>query len=258
MPNLRVLIADDEKFARERLLQLLTPHRDVEVVGVAVNGADALQQILDKRPEVIFLDIRMPELDGFGVLRALDPQERPLTIFVTAFDQYAIQAFEAHGVDYLLKPFSDERFEDALDRARAYARTLGTRESVAKVAQLLERTEESGAEYLERVVIKSGGRVTFLRVDEIDWIEAAGVYVYLHAGPQSYLHRANLGQIEKKLDPKHFARVNRSAIVRLDRIQGLKTQTTSREYSIVLKDGKEVPLSRNYRVQLESWLKQPL
>ena len=189
---------------------------------------------------------------------ALDSDERPLTIFVTAFDQYAIQAFEAHGVDYLLKPFSDERFEAALGRARVYLRTRTAGEREVKLDHLLDHEEAATPEYWDRIVIRSGGRVTFLQVAEIDWIEAAGVYVYLHAGKQAYLHRANLGLIEKKLDPGKFARVNRSAIVRLDRIQELRVQPPSREYSIMLKNGTELPLSKGHRAQLESWLKQPL
>jgi len=258
VPKLRICIADDEKLARERLLQLLGKQPDIEVVGVASNGLEALQQIMELKPDVLFLDIKMPELDGFDVLRELDPESRPVTIFVTAFDQFAVQAFEAHGADYLLKPFSDERFEAALERARSYIQTRTAGELGLRLASLLNPTDAPAPEYLERIVIKSGGRVTFLRVSEIDWIEAAGVYVYLHAGPQAHLYRANLGQLEKRLDPALFVRVNRSAMVQLDRIVELRTNPSSREYSIILKNGAEVPLSKNYRAQLEGWLKQPL
>jgi two-component system LytT family response regulator len=237
MANIRVVIADDEKFARERLLQLLQKQPDVEIVAIATSGIEALRQTVEKKPDVLFLDIQMPDLDGFGVLRELEPPERPLTIFVTAFDQYAIQAFDAQGVDYLMKPFSDERFEAALDRARSYLRTRTAGELGLRLARLLDRAEEHTSEYLDRFVIKSGGRVTFLRVAEIDWVEAAGVYVYLHAGKQSELYRATLGQMEKKLNPRDFARVNRSAIVRLDRIQELRAHPPGRDYSIVLKNG---------------------
>ena len=256
---LRVMIADDERLARERLLQLLRKHNDVEIAAVATNGLEAVQQITDIKPDVLFLDIKMPELDGFGVLRALDPELRPVTIFVTAFDNYAIRAFEAQSVDYLLKPFSDERFEAALARAQHFVQTRTADELGLRLERLLDQQAgRSSQEYLERIVIKSGGRILFLGVREIDWIEAAGVYVYLHAGPHSYLYRATLGQIEKRLDPKEFVRVNRSAIVRVDRITELHSLAANREYSIMLKSGKEVPLSKGYKPQLEAWLKQSL
>jgi two-component system LytT family response regulator len=256
---LRVVIADDEPLARERLLHLLKKQHDIEIAGVATNGLEAVQQISDLKPDVLFLDIKMPELDGFGVLREIEPAARPVTIFVTAFDNYAIQAFEAQGVDYLLKPFSDERFEAALSRARHLVETKAVGELGLRLARLLDqRAEQAPAEYLERIVIKSGGRVMFLGVSEIDWIEAAGVYVHLHAGANSYLYRSTLGQIEKRLNPKEFARVNRSAIVRLDRIAELYPLATGRDYSIVLKTGKEVTLSKGYRPQLEAWLRQSL
>lgn len=257
--SLRVLIADDEKFARERILQLLRQRGDVEIVGEAVNGLEAVQKISDTHPDLLFLDIKMPELDGFDVLREVDAAVRPVTIFVTAFDQFAIKAFEAQGVDYLLKPFSDERFEAAFHRARQIVENQAAGELGMRLARLLDqRTEQNPEEYLDRIVIKSGGRVLFLGVNELDWIEAAGVYVYLHAGKASYLYRATLGQIEKRLNPKEFARVNRSAIVRLDHISELHTLAAGRDYSIVLKSGKEVPLSRGYRPQLEAWLRQSL
>jgi two-component system LytT family response regulator len=270
---LRVLIVDDERFARERLLQLLARQSDIEVVGAATNGLDAVEKIRELKPDIVFLDIRMPELDGFGVLRAIDAKLRPITIFVTAFDQYALQAFEAHGIDYLLKPYSDERFEAALVRAREYVSTKTASELGLRLAKLMGETDQKPADaeapsqageegskpagrFLERIVIKSGGRVTFLNVKEIDWIEAAGVYVYFHAGSHQYLYRATVGQMEKRLDPKEFLRVSRSAIVRADRIDGLQTNPARREMAVRLKNGTEVALTKGYRPQLQAWLGQ--
>jgi two-component system LytT family response regulator len=255
-PALRVLIADDEELGRERLIQLLKKQPDVEIAGIAANGLEALNLILQLRPQILFLDIRMPELDGFGVLREVDPELRPVTIFVTAYDQYAVQAFEAHGTDYLLKPYSDRRFETALERARSSVRTQNAEEQRTRLTHLLGPgvAEQQTDKYLERIVVKSGVRATLLEAGQIDWIQAEGVYVYLHAAGRAHLYRANLGQLERQLDPAQFVRVHRSAMVRIDRIGELRSNTLTREYSIVLKDGTEVPLSRSYRGQVKALL----
>ncbi len=262
---IRALIVDDEKPARDRLLDLLNKEEGVEVAGVACDGWEAIELIRDENPDLIFLDIQMPNLDGFGVLRNMGPGLMPVTIFVTAYDQYAIRAFEAHALDYLLKPFSDERFAAALDRARHFIRTHRASELSRQLASLLaeqpvpEEAPSRGpaAEPAERLVIKSGGRVKFLDVDEIDWIEAAGVYVYLHIGKRSHLYRATIGQLQERLDPKRFVRVHRSAAVNTDRIRELQPRSHG-DYTVVLKDGTELTLSRKYRSHLEAWLRQSL
>jgi two-component system LytT family response regulator len=256
---IRTIVVDDEKPARMRLLELLRREPDVEVVGTAAGGREGLDLIRAARPDLLFLDVQMPELDGFGVLEQLSLDEVPVTIFVTAYDKYAIQAFDAHAVDYLLKPFSDERFEGALQQARRYLGTQATRELREKLtAATQERSSvDARSGFLERVVLKSNGCVTFLDVDDIDWIEAAGVYVYLHVGARTHLYRSSVAQLIQRLDPKRFVRIHRSAAVNTSRIRELQARSHG-DYTLVLKDGKELTLSRAYRSQIEGWLRQPL
>lgn len=257
MKLLRALVVDDEKPARTRLLELLRNESGVETAS-ARNGEEATELIRSLQPDLLFLDIQMPGMDGFGVLRAIGPERMPVTIFVTAYDRYAIQAFEAHAVDYLLKPFSDERFEAALARARTYLRGTATNEMGSQLAALLaERVAAKQEPYMERIVLKSGGRVTFLEAADIDWIEAAGVYVYLHAGSKAHLYRTTIGQLEQRLDPRRFVRVHRSSMVNTDRIQELQPRSHG-DYIVALKNGTELTLSRLYRSHLEAWLRQPL
>lgn len=259
MDTLRTIIVDDEKPARMRLLELLRREPDVEVVAVASDGQQAVDLIRELGPDVVFLDVQMPGLDGFGVLQALGPDQMPITIFVTAYDKYAIQAFDAHAIDYLLKPYSDQRFESAIRRARKY---LGTGAAKELGEQIVAATQERASVdahsgYLERVVLKSNGCVTFLDVDDIDWIEAAGVYVYLHVGPKSHLYRSSVAQLVQRLDPSRFVRIHRSAAVNTSRIRELHARSHG-DYTVVLKNGAELTMSRGYRSQIESWLKQPL
>ena len=259
MNKIRVLAADDELPARRRLLDLLEKEADIELTGTARDGREAVEQIRSSRPELLFLDIQMPNLDGFGVLDAVGPKLMPFTIFVTAYDAFAIRAFEAHALDYLLKPFADERFEAALERARAFIRGHRASEFSEQVAMLLaERGETRSAEgMLERLVIKSGGRVTFLEVCEIDWIEAAGVYVSLHVGGKTHLYRSAMGSLQRRLDPKLFVRLHRSVTVNATRIRHIEVRSHG-DHTVFLKDGKQLPLSRTYRAQLEEWLRQTL
>lgn len=255
--RLRTLIADDEQPARRRLLDLLGREPDIEIVGAARNGHEAVDLIASERPELLFLDIQMPVLDGFGVLKSIPAGAMPVVVFVTAYDQYAIRAFEAHALDYLLKPFSDERFESTLARARHSIRTHRAGEVGERVALLLQQALPDGApQYLDRIVLRSGGRVTFLDVDEIDWIEAQGVYVNLHAGQRVHLHRTTLAQIHQQLDPRRFVRVHRSAVVNTSRIRELQPRSHG-DYTIVLKNNTTLQLSRKFRSELEQWLRQP-
>jgi two-component system LytT family response regulator len=204
----------------------------------------------------------MPELDGFGVLCEIAPDAMPVMVFVTAYDKYAIQAFEANALDYLLKPFSDERFEASLERARNHIHTRQAGELARRISGLLAdtaaaETPPGGPARLQRLVVRSGGRVTFLKVEEIDWIEAAGVYVYLHAGGKAILYRATVGQLLARLDPQQFVRVHRSAAINTERIRELQPRSHG-DYTVVLRDGTELALSRSYRASLETWLRQPL
>jgi two-component system LytT family response regulator len=195
-------------------------------------------------------------LDGFGVLREITPSRMPVTIFVTAFDNFAIRAFEAHALDYLLKPFSDERFEDALQHGKEHVRNHAAGDTQMRLARLLEEAATDKS-HLERIVLRSGGRITFLDVADIDWIEAEGVYVYLHVGPKRYLYRATLGQIQQKLPPTRFVRISRSVTVNTSRIRELQPLAHG-TYTVVLKDGTELTLTKGYRPDVEGWLKQPL
>lgn len=256
MSKLRALIADDEEAGRKRLLQLLKRDKNVELVGIARNGEEAVELIRSASPEVLFLDIQMPLLDGFGVIREVTPEKMPVTIFVTAFDDHAIKAFEAQALDYLLKPFSDERFEAAMERARKSLKSNKEGEIHSRLASLMARVDEQPG-YLTRFVLKEGGRVRFLDADEIEWVEGAGVYVHLHAGAKSYLYRGTLGEIYQKLNPKHFVRIHKSAVVNTTAIGELQPKSHG-EYLLILKSGTELTLSRVFRPQFEQWLGQSL
>jgi two-component system, LytTR family, response regulator len=259
MPRIRTVVVDDEKPARMRLLELLQREADVEVVGTASDGREALDVVRRTKPDVLFLDVQMPQLDGFGVLQQLAPAELPVTIVVTAYDKYAIQAFDAHAIDYLLKPFSDQRFDNALARARKY---LGTAEAHAQAEQLTAAAQErqsvdARSGFLERLVLKSNGCITFLDADDVDWVEAADVYVYLHVGRQKHLYRSSVTQLLQRLDPAKFVRVHRSAAVNTSRIRELHARSHG-DFTLILKDGTELMLSRAYRAHVEAWLRQPI
>jgi two-component system LytT family response regulator len=259
MDRIRTLIVDDEKPARRRLVELLGREPEIEIAGEARDGREAVDLVRAQAPDLMFLDIQMPDLDGFGVLAALDPPQQPVTVFVTAYDRYAVQAFEAHAVDYLLKPYSDQRFESALRRACQFLRSRTTGELHQRVGQLLD--DRAGSDprsgYLERLVLKSAGRVTFVGVEDVDWIEASGVYVNLHVGPRAHLYRSSLAHLLQRLDPKRFVRVHRSLAVNTDRIRELQPRSHG-DYTVVLKNGQELVMSRGFRPQFEHWLRQPL
>lgn len=259
MDKIRTLVVDDEEPALARIVDLLKGQSDVEIAAIGRHGREAIQLIRSHTPDLLFLDIHIPGTNGFEVLREVAPEQRPLTIFVTGYDKYAIPAFEAHALDYLLKPFSDERFEAALERARSYIHTQRAGELGRRFAQLLEDQAAStgGAGRLDRVVIKSNGRVIFLDAADIDWVEAAGVYVHLHVGTKSYPYRATLGQIEERLNPERFVRIHRSTMVNTARIVELQRGTHG-EHLLILKNGTQLTLSRGYRAELERWLRHPL
>jgi len=218
---IRVLIVDDEPLARQRLRALVEAEPDLVVAGECGDGRQAVEAIRAHKPDLLFLDVRMPELDGFGVLEALAEEPRPAVIFVTAYDRFALKAFEVNALDYLLKPFDHERFAKALERAR---KLIGRAQSEDVNQQLRTLLEDArgGRKYLDRVVIKSAARVFFLRVDEIDWVEAAGNYLKLHAGGEEHLLRETMGNLEARLDPTRFLRIHRSTIVNIERIRELQ------------------------------------
>lgn len=257
--KVRVLIVDDEKPARMRLVGLLQPRRDVDVVGIATDGRQAVELVVSRQPQVIFLDIQMPLLDGFGVLREMPADPRPAIVFVTAYDRYAIAAFEAHAADYLLKPFSDERFESAFTHAVASIRGGASQDRQLQIEGILH--EQSAIDrrsgHLDHVVIRHGGRLTLLEVREIDWISSASVYLEIHAAAAVHLYRSSLTTMLERLDPSKFVRVHRSTVVNTERIQELRPKGHG-DYALVLRGGKEITLSRAYRANLERWLGQPL
>ena len=243
--TLRTLIVDDEPLARERVRMMLGMHDDVAVIGEYGDGQQAIDAIRHEHPDLVFLDVQMPGVDGFGVLRALEGEILPYVVFVTAYDQYALRAFEVHALDYVLKPFNAERFSQALQRARtAIARHEESEGSVDKdrlrslVASLTAEQREK-----QRIVVKSSGRVFFVKVDDIDWIEAEGNYVRLHMGPQSHLLRETMKGMESVLDTSQFIRIHRSTIVNADRIRELQPLFHG-EYAVILRDGTRLVASR--------------
>ncbi|MCL4811720.1 MAG: LytTR family DNA-binding domain-containing protein [Vicinamibacteraceae bacterium] len=241
--TIRACIVDDEPLARERIRTLLEQESDIEVVGESGDGGEAIAEIRAKKPDLVFLDVQMPVVDGFGVLQALDTELPRAVIFVTAYDQYALQAFEVHALDYLLKPFNGKRFKKAIERARdELTKGAGNGGVNERLLSLLENLREERRPP-ERLVLKSSGRVAFLKVDEIDWIEAEGNYVRLHVGPISHLLRETMKGIEAKLDPNRFIRIHRSTIVNTERIKELQPLFHG-EYAVILQDGTRLTASR--------------
>ena len=252
MKKIKVLVADDEPLARERLAGLLSQEPDMEMVGQARDGEEAVTAIHDDSPDLVFLDVQMPQMNGFDVIEAVGSDKMPLVIFVTAYDQHALKAFQVRALDYLLKPFDRERFKDALGRARKQLEReengdLGRR-LLALVKDLRRDQPRS-----DRLVVKSGGRLFFLRTDEIDWVEAAGNYVRLHVGTASHLLRETMNAIEARLDPEKFFRIHRSRIVNMERIQELQPWLNG-EYAVLLRTGTRLTLSRGYREKLQDRL----
>jgi two-component system, LytTR family, response regulator len=253
--RIRALIVDDEPLAREGVRLHLAAAADVDIIGEAGTGEEAVALIAALRPDLLFLDVRMPGLDGFGVLAAVGPAEMPVTIFTTAYDQFALRAFEAHAIDYVLKPYDPERFGQALDRART--QIAGRRRSLMdeRLGSLLHELR-GRREYAQRLVVRAGGRIVILPVAEVEWIEAAANYVRLHAGGRKYLLRETMSALEAKLDPAAFVRIHRSAMVRIDRIRELEPLLQG-EYVVILCDGTRVASSRGYRERLHQLLQDP-
>jgi two-component system LytT family response regulator len=249
--TIRAVIVDDEPLARRRIRSLLAEAGDVEVVAECANGREAIQAIEESPPDLLFLDIQMPEVDGFDVLRAIGVGHVPVVIFVTAYDQFALRAFEAHALDYLLKPFDDERFEAALQRARERIRQQRQGGDLDRRLRALLQEVRGDRGYLRRLAVPTGPRSVFVRTEEIDWIEAERNYVRLHAGGRTHLLRENLSRIESGLDPAAFCRIHRSTIVNVDRIQAVESLSGG-EYLVVLHDGTRLTSGRSYRRNLHA------
>jgi two-component system LytT family response regulator len=254
--KIRVLIVDDEPLARERVRNLLKQEPDVEVVGECSDGEEAVETVRRLNPDLLFLDVQMPKLDGFGVLEMLGPEQMPTTIFVTAYDRHALRAFEVHALDYLLKPYDRQRFQTAMERARAHLRRPPAGEVNERILALLADVQPK-RKPLDRLVVKSGGRVAFVKMEEIDWIEAAGNYLKLHVGDETHLLRETMNDLEAKLDPDQFIRIHRSTMVNIERIQELQPLFHG-DYVVILRGGKELTLSRSYRSKIEGLLGKAL
>lgn len=255
LETMRVLIADDEAAARRRLSDLLREDPHVGEILEASDGRMAARMILDHQPDLLLLDVQMPELTGLEVIAAVGPARLPLTIFVTAYDQHAISAFQANALDYLLKPFSDERMQAAMERARQRLADRQLRAFGESVARLLGAPQPSALP--DRLVVKSARATQFVRVAEIDWIESAGVHVILHMGGKELLHRISLSELATQLDAQRYVRVHRSLIVNIDSIAQLEPLSHG-EFEVVMKDGARRRVSRTYRAELELRLGQPL
>jgi two-component system, LytTR family, response regulator len=251
-----VLVADDEAPARQRLIDLLRKDCDVATILEAANGQAAVEVIQNQQPDLVFLDIQMPELDGLGVIDTVGTDRMPLTVFVTAYDQHAIRAFEANALDYLQKPFSDERLEATMARVKGRLDERSAREFGQRILRMISTTPTTNRR-IDRLVVKSGGTTRFIRVVDIDWIEAAGVYVNLHVAGKELLYRAALNELVDKLDPMRFIRVHRSVIVNIESILQLEPISHG-EFEVVLKDNSRARVSRTYRAQLEKRLGQSL
>jgi two-component system LytT family response regulator len=253
---IRVLVVDDEAPARQRLIDLLKKDPAVGSVLEAANGKAAVEIIEREALDLVFLDVQMPELDGLQVIETVGAAAMPLTVFVTAYDKHAIRAFEANALDYLLKPFSDERWEAALARAKTRHDELSLRGFGRGVLRMLATRSQPGR-YLDRLVVKGRGTTRFIRVDDIDWIEGAGVYVNLHVAGKELLYRSALNELAGHLDPMRFIRVHRSSIVNIDSIFELQPISHG-EFELVLKNGHRLRVSRTYRAHLEKRLGQSL
>ena len=253
MKKIRTLIVDDEPLARERLAGLLAAEPDIEILGQCRDGEEAVRAIVEQTPDLVFLDIEMPQMSGFEVIEAVGGERMPLVIFVTAHDQHALRAFQVRALDYLLKPFDRDRFRDALQRARKQVDRQDDGEIGRRLLALVKDLRRDQPR-TDRLVVKSGGRLFFLRADEIDWVEAAGNYVRLHVGSTSNLLRETMNAIEGRLDPEKFFRIHRCRIVNMERIQELQPWLNG-EYAVLLRTGTRLTLSRGYREKLQERLK---
>ena len=242
---IRVLIADDEPLARERVRSLLLDEPDWEIVGECADGTQAISAIKQHSPDVVFLDVQMPGMDGFAVLRALDKKQLPRVIFVTAYDQHALKAFDVHAVDYLLKPFKPARFKETLQRAREALASQRADAASRNLLALLGQIKPE-REHLARIPVKTGERVVFVKTCQIEYIESAGNYVILHAGKENHVVRDTLTALEEKLDPKLFLRINRSTLVNVEQIKELQPLFKG-EHAVRLHNGKQLTMTRGIR-----------
>lgn len=248
--TIRALIVEDEPLARERLKMYLADEPDVEIIGECADGRQAVSAIRSLGPDLVFLDIQLPELDGFGVVEEVGAERMPVVIFITAYDQHAMRAFDVYALDYLLKPYKSERLKRAVERARAQVLRGKDAALNERLLSLLESVRP-GPRYVERLMIRSLGRVYFIRADEIDWIESEGNYVRIHAGKESHFLRDTLGGIEARLDRQKFVRIHRSTIINVESIKELQP-LFSGDYTVILHNGERLTMSRGHKEKLLS------
>jgi two-component system LytT family response regulator len=253
MDKIRAVIADDEPLARRGIRQLLGPHHDIAVVAEARNGREAVRALRRLKPDLLFLDVQMPELDGFGVLHQIGANRMPAVIFVTAYDEFAVRAFDAHALDYLVKPLEEARFAEALERTRERLRSAKAVELSRKLSALLMMREQERAR--QRILVPTPNGELVLDADEIEWIEADDYYAAIHARGGRHLIRESLASLEQRLDAARFARAHRSAIVNLDCVREVRSE--GGEVLLVLRDGGRVPVSRRRREQVNRLLRRP-
>lgn len=265
LARLRTVIVDDEPTARRGLRLLLERDRGVEIVGEAAGGAEAAELIKREQPDLVFLDVQMPGCDGFEALAKVGDAASPAVVFVTAYDEHALRAFEINAVDYLLKPYDDARFAAALQRAKEEVRRRSADQVNTRLTQLLEYLQHDDARpaparddgATDRILVKSSGEILFLKAEEIDWIEAEGDYMKFHVGGRAHLMRETMARLEARLDPKRFIRIHRSTIVNFDRLRKLSPSFAG-EYAVILHDGTKLKLSRGYHERIAALLKQTL
>jgi len=243
--NVTALIIDDEQLARDRIKMMLRESDGIEVVGECTNGIEAVESIEQLNPDLVFLDIQMPGFSGFEVIRAIGPAHMPAIVFITAYDEYAVKAFDVHAIDYLLKPFDRPRFATALQKALrevAVRRKSGSTAAISELMATLQRDRQ----FTRRILVKTAGRVAILRTEQIDWVEAAGNYVQLHIGPDIHLLRETMKGMSERLDPRSFVRIHRKSIVNIDRIKQLQPHFHG-DFAVILQNGSRLTLSRRYR-----------
>ena len=251
---IRTLIVDDEPLARTHLRSLLAPDEDIEILGECGSGSEAVEAIRRDEPDLVLLDIQIPELDGFEVIRQIGPESMPFVLFVTAYDEHALRAFEAQALDYLMKPVNRERLRGAVQRAKELIRGVRGAEMAEPLTRLLETLQPRAAP-LDRLALRLDGRILFLRIEQIDWIEAADDYVRLHVGKQTLEHRDTLTRLEQRLPADRFLRIHRSTIVNVDRIREMQPWFQG-DYVLIMQDGTRLTTGRSYRDRLKALLER--
>lgn len=246
--KVRTLIVDDMKLARERLKQALTSDDEIEIIGECANGSEAVAAIKNLSPELVFLDVQMPKMGGFEVVETIGAERMPIVVFATAYDEFAIQAFEVNAIDYLLKPFDEERLAKTVGRIKQQLRQAGSHNVNERLIQLLDNVQTT-ASYIKRLPVKTAQHTVLLLVEDIDWISGAGNYLELHVGKDVYLIRERIHQLEQKLNPEQFVRIHRSTIVNIDRVKTLHPMFNG-DHIVILKNGAKLNLSRTYHEKL--------